>query len=129
MSPASQQKRKRLAQYERSSSIRKLSKFEQSKVVLNEEQDEEMHAVMDAIQDDELEKLFQEGNQHGVGSLMKTIWFTDKERQKKRILSEWYGTRVLALYYFNHAELNAGRGNRWSMITMRMGMLKLKILC
>jgi len=42
-----------------------------------------MHAVMDAVQDDELEKLFQEGDQHSVGSLMKTIWFTDKERQKK----------------------------------------------
>ena len=83
MSPASRMKRKRLAQYERSSSIRKLSKFEESEVVLNEEQDEEMRAVMDAVHDDELEKLFQEGDQHGVGSLMKTIWFTDKERQKK----------------------------------------------
>ena len=83
MSPASQQKRKQLAQYERSSSIRKLNRFEESEVVLNDEQNEEMSVVMGAVQDEELEKLFQEGDQHGVGSLMKTIWFTDKERQKK----------------------------------------------
>jgi len=62
MSPASQLQHKRLAQYERSSSIRKLRKFEESEVVLNEEQGEEMCAVMDAVQDDELEKLFQEGD-------------------------------------------------------------------
>jgi len=30
-----------------------------------------------------MEKFFQEGDQHGVGNLMKTIWFTDKEQQKK----------------------------------------------
>ena len=72
-----------MAQYERSSSIQKLNKFEESEVVLNDEQNEEMNAVMNAVQDEELEKLFQEGDQHGVGSLMKTIWFTDKERQMK----------------------------------------------
>jgi len=38
---------------------------------------------MDKIQDEELEKLFQEGDQHGVGSLMKAIWFTDKKCQMK----------------------------------------------
>ena len=37
----------------------------------------------ESIQNEELEKLFQEGDQHSVGSLMKTIWFTDKERQKE----------------------------------------------
>jgi len=83
MSPSSQQQRKRLAQYERSSSLRKLKKLEESEVLLNDEQNEEMCAVVDAVKDDELEKLFIEGDQHGVGGLMKRIWMTDKERQKK----------------------------------------------
>ena len=40
MSPSSQQQRKRLAQYERSSSLRKLKKLEESEVLLNDEQNE-----------------------------------------------------------------------------------------
>jgi len=83
MSPFSQQKRKQRAQYERSSSKWKLNKLEESEVLLDDEQSEEMSAVMDAVQDDKLELLYQEGDQHGVGGLMKTIWLTDKERQKK----------------------------------------------
>ena len=81
MSPASQKKRKLYAQYERTNSIRKLEKYEDSELVLDEEQNEEMCAVMEAIQPEELKKLFEEGDQHGVGNLMKNIWFTDKQRQ------------------------------------------------
>jgi len=57
--------------------------LEESELLLNDEQNEEMCAVMDAVKDDELEKLFIEGDQHGVGGLMKRIWMTDKEWQKK----------------------------------------------
>jgi len=35
----------------------------------------------DAMQNNELEKLFHEEDQHG--DLMKTIWFKDREWQKK----------------------------------------------
>jgi len=98
MSPASRLKHKRLAQYKKSSSICKLSKFEQSEVVLNEEQDGEMHAVMDAIQDDELKKLSQEGDQHGVSILMKTIWLMTKNNRKKNSLRIKLRTCVLASY-------------------------------
>ena len=75
MSPLSQKKRKLYAQYERTSNIRKLARFEDSELVLNEEQNEEMYTIMEAVQPEELEKLFEEGDQHGVGILMKNIWF------------------------------------------------------
>ena len=84
MSPASQQARKRYAQYQRSSSIRKLQKLENSEIVLSDQQNEEMCAVMEATQAEDLDKLYEEGDQHGVGSLMKTLWLTDKDRQRSQ---------------------------------------------
>ena len=78
MSPASQVMHKRYTQYKRSNSNRRLWKLEDSEVVLNE-QNEEMCTVMEAMQAEELDKLYQEGDHHGVGSLMKTIWSTDKD--------------------------------------------------
>ena len=83
MSPASQQACKHYAQYQRSSNIRKLARLEENEVVLDDEQHKEMSAVIEAVQAEELERLFQEGEQHGVGSLMKNVWFTDKDRQRK----------------------------------------------
>lgn len=88
MSPFSQQKRKQYGQYQRSSSLRKLGRFEESEVVLDDEQNEEMCAIVEAVQPEELEKLFQEGNQHNVGNLMKNIWYTDKDRQRKEFAQD-----------------------------------------
>ena len=82
MSPLSQQKCKMHAQYQRTSSLHKLKKYEDNKVVLDDEQNSEMVSVLEATQPDELEKLFKDGEEHGVGSLMKIIWYTDKDRQK-----------------------------------------------
>jgi len=46
---------------------------------------------------------------------MKTIWFTDKKRQKKEFFQDQakngMGFCVLALHYIIHAELKAGHGN------------------
>ena len=64
MSPASQLKRRQSAQYIRKLSAQKLARYKENEVMLND-----------------LEKLFKEGNEHGVGELMKEIWFTDKKRQ------------------------------------------------
>ena len=88
MSPLSQQKRKQYAQYERTNSIRKLARYEDSELVLNDEQNEEMCAIVEAVQTEQMEKLFEEGDQHGVGNLMKNIWFTDKDRQKSEFSSD-----------------------------------------
>ena len=32
--------------------------------------------------------LYQKGDQHGVSSLMKTIWLADKEQQKKEFYQD-----------------------------------------
>ena len=83
MSPASQQKRKLYTQYERTNSLRKLVKYEANEVDLNDEQNAEMSSIVEATQPDELKKLFDEGDQHGVGDIMKSVWLTDKNCQKK----------------------------------------------
>ena len=59
----------------------KLAKYQESEVTLNEEQHSEMCTIMERTNDDDLEKLFKEGNEHGVGDIMKDVWFTDKKRQ------------------------------------------------
>ena len=82
MSPHSQQKRKKLAQYQRTNNIRKLKKYEDSEIVLDAEQSTEMCSVMEVTPPEDLEKLFKEGDEHGVGDLLKSIWYTDKDRQK-----------------------------------------------
>lgn len=82
MSPASQTKRRKLAQYERTSNIRKLQKYEENEVVLDDEQNDEMCAIVEKMGDEELQKLFDEGNKHGVGGILKDIWATDLDWQR-----------------------------------------------
>ena len=81
MSSASQQKRRQNCQYARNVSNSKLMKFKESEVTLNEEQHNEMYTIVERTKDDDLEKLFKEGDEHGVGEMMKDIWFTDKKCQ------------------------------------------------
>jgi len=59
-------------------------KFEDSEVALSDEQNKEMCEVMEAVKAEDLDKLYQEGDQHGVGSVMKTLWLTDSDRQRKQ---------------------------------------------
>ena len=88
MSPASQLKRRKNSQYARNSLARKLSKYSESEVTLNEEQHNEMYTIVERTENDELDKLFKEGNEHGVGELMKEIWFTDKKRQSQQFAKD-----------------------------------------
>ena len=88
MSPASQLKRHQNVQYARNLCNRKLAKYGESEVTLNEEQNSEMCAIVEKTKDDDLEKLFKEGNEHGVGELMKEIWFTDKKRQVQQFAND-----------------------------------------
>jgi len=125
MSPASQQIRKKYAQYQRSSSIRKLRKLEGNDVVLSDSQNEEMCAIMKAARAEDLDKLYQEGDQHGVGSLMKTLWLTDKNRQKSQFFFQTR-KRIVSVhsfipYYFCLFLASGNRGNRWNMITIHIG--------
>ena len=88
MSPASQNKRKCHAQSERSNLLRKLEKCSESDVTLNDEQHDEMCAIVESIRTEELEKILLEGSEHGVGDLMKEIWYTDSKRQKQQFLHD-----------------------------------------
>ena len=134
MSPGSQQAHKRNTRYQRSSSIWKLARLEENEVTLDSEQNEEMCTVVEAIPTEELEKLFQEGEQHGAGSLMKNVWFTDKDRQRKEFSQDQernskalIGYCLCILFIYCDLEANEGYGNRWNMITIRMGRLEVII--
>ena len=88
MSPASQQRRKSNAQSERSNMIRKLEKYNESDVTLNDEQHEEMCTLVERIGNGDLDEIFLEGSEHGVGDLMKEIWYTDSKRQQQQFLRD-----------------------------------------
>ena len=84
MSPSSQLKRKQNVLMERNSDKRKLSKYQNTEVTLSEEQHEEMSAIVRRIEEvgkDELEKVFAEGDAHGVGTQIREIWKTDRREQ------------------------------------------------
>ena len=61
MSPASQAKWKKLAQYERTSNIRKLKKYEESEVTLDDEQNDEMCNIAEQIRTEDLENCARKG--------------------------------------------------------------------
>ena len=88
MSPASQAKRKKPAQYERTNSIRKLSNYEDSEMNLDDAQNEEMCNIVQSIGEDELEKLYTEGEKHGVGTIIKEICITDVQQRRKQFLDD-----------------------------------------
>ena len=115
MSSAGRQACKYFAQYKRSNNIQKLARLEENEIILDNEQHEEMSAAVEAVQVEELEKLFQEGEQHGVGSLLKNVWFTDKDCQRKYY---WCNNVLFCL------ETSERHGNRRNMITIHMGKLK-----
>lgn len=88
MSPASQAQRKKFGQYERTNTMRKLANYENSEIVLDHNQNEEMCKVVQSIGDNDLEKLYDEGEKHGVGKLMKEIWIADVEQRRKQFCDD-----------------------------------------
>ena len=63
---------------------RYVERISKTDVTLNDEQHDEMCAIIDGIGEESLEKIFLEASEHGVGSLVKDIWFTDSKRQQKQ---------------------------------------------
>ena len=84
-----------------------------------------MCSIVERTKNDDLEKLFKEGNEHGVWELMKEIWFTDKKRQTQQFANDQVANGEVyccLLSVFNIFLVATGsRGNRWSLITIRMG--------
>jgi len=104
------------------------------KVVL---QNDEMCQLMQKIGTDDLEALYKEGDQHGVRKVMEDIWVTDKGRQQDEFTHDQATNSTLCSIAHNltYKSLflvgNGSRGNRWNMITIRMGKLCLfsKFVC
>jgi len=91
MSPASQQKRKKRTQVERSNDKLKLAKCRAAELDLSDEQNDDMCNIsetIEATQRDELDKLFAEGDAHGVGGVLKNIWEMDRSRQRDQFLRD-----------------------------------------
>ena len=47
-----------------------------------------MCSVVERISTEDLDKIFLEGSEHGVGDLMKEIWYTDRKRQQQQFLQD-----------------------------------------
>ena len=47
-----------------------------------------MCTTVKRTENDGLDKLFKESNEHGVGELMKEIWFTDKKCQSQQLFAK-----------------------------------------
>ena len=47
-----------------------------------------MCSIVERTKNDDLEKLLKEGNEHGVGELMKEIWLTDRKRQIQQFTND-----------------------------------------
>ena len=91
MSPASQLKRKQNTLIERNNDKIKLKRYEKGEVTLAEEQHDEMCAIVDRIWEvgkDELEKVFAEGDAHGVGTQIREIWMTDRRQQLEQFKTD-----------------------------------------
>ena len=58
-----------------------MARYEENEIELDDEQNDEMRAIVEKMGDEDLQKLFDEGEKHGAGSILKDIWATDLDRQ------------------------------------------------
>ena len=89
-----------------------------------------MCSIVRGISDEELGKVFLEGSEHGVGELMKEVWYTDSKCQRQQFLHDQSknGKQGLSTISTPHLQqffslVSGARGNRWSLITIRIGKL------
>ena len=104
MSPASQLKRKQNALVERNNDKLKLAKYESTEVTLSEDQHEDMSAVVNKIEEvskDCLEKIFAEGDAHGVGNKIREIWVTDRREQLEQFNEDQARNSMFLMSYVN----------------------------
>jgi len=77
--------------------MRKLASFEASEIVLDDDQNDEMCNVVQSIGNDDLEKLYLEGEKHGVAKIMKDIWLTDAQRRRGEFFDDQAKVSMLLL--------------------------------
>ena len=83
----------------------------------------------------ELEKVFAEGDNHGVGTQIREVWTTDKRQQLAQFkvdqdrngeyLEAKHDTYISDLYC---VLVTGKRSNQWSMITIRIGMFDIAVI-
>ena len=101
MSPASQSKRKQNSLTERNNDKIKLTKFEKTEITLAEEQHDEMCTIVNRIEEvgkDELEKVFADGDAHGVGAQIREVWVTDRRQQLDQFKADQARNSKLSVY-------------------------------
>lgn len=101
MSPASQSKRKQNSLIERNNDKIKLTKFEKTEITLAEEQHDEMCTIVNRIEEvgkDELEKVFADGDAHGVGAQIREVWMTDRRQQLDQFKADQIRNSKLSVY-------------------------------
>ena len=101
MSPASQSKRKQNSLTERNNDKIKLTKFEKTEITLAEEQHDEMCTIVNRIEEvgkDELEKVFADGDAHGVGAQIREVWVTERRQQLDQFKADQARNGKLSVY-------------------------------
>lgn len=91
MSPTSQLKRAQSQRIERGKDKRKLQRYEHTELPLDSEQDDEISTVVSTIDQsfsDELEKLYEEGDEHGVGDKLRDVWSVDSKRERSEFKTD-----------------------------------------
>ena len=91
LSPLSTAARKKAAQTERSADKAKLAKHEELDVPLDDDQSDELCDVIKRIEEtcpNELDKIFQEGDDHAAGDLVRNSWEADKLNGKKSFFKD-----------------------------------------
>ena len=122
-------------------------------VPLDEQQHVELRSIVSIIEDehhDELEKLFHEGKLHvyricsiitefyflgdkcGVGQKLRNAWNMDERREYSEFMNDQEINSELVWLFFQpiNVKFNVEIGkkvNRWSVITVRMGMIAILI--
>ena len=83
--------------------------------------------VMKTIEEVDLEKVFVEGDSHGVEDKIRELWLTDKRQQSKQFHADQAknGKCIYKLYFdleiIRIFIVTGKHGNQWSLITIRIG--------
>ena len=105
MSPTSQLQRKQNAQTERSSDKLKLAKLKTVDLDLPDEQHFDMCNVTEAIEEsgkDELDRVFTEGDAHGVRDVLRNVWHTDLRKQKEQFMADQANNGKRSVYWHSY---------------------------
>ena len=83
-------------------------KFEKTEITLSEEQHDEMCTIVNRIEElgkDELEKVFTDGDAHGVGSQIREVWVSNRRQQLDQFKADQTRNsrcqRIISVYVLN----------------------------